>query len=156
MSLVDGSKVMVAGLAAAALLVGAQSADAKVILTQPEVKNFVKNTAPASSSSSKSAPAVKRSPPAAQTSDGFDFKPLVLPLTLVTVVGGGFALTSVDPGFAEMMVEGGAKDSRFFAGYETGLKDTPFYGGTGGVPSSSPLSGGKAAPPKKKGGKKFF
>ena len=53
--------------------------------------------------------------------------------------------------------DAGAKDSRSFAGYEPGLKDTPFFGGTGSIPTSA---GGKAAakPAKKstkKGGSAF-
>jgi len=106
----------------------------------------VKDTPASSSSGATKAAPTKRTPPPAGDSDGFDFKPLVLPLSLVALAGGGFALTSIDPGFAEMMVEGGAKDSRNYAGYETGLKNTPFFGGSGSIPTSV---GGKAAPAKK-------
>jgi hypothetical protein len=47
------------------------------------------------------------------------------------------------------MAEASAKDSRGYAGYETSLKDTPFYGGSGDVPKT--VAGKKAAPKKKKG-----
>lgn len=154
---VEATRSLVAGLAGLALLAGApEMAEAKVILTQPEVKNLVTGKDPSrkasSSSGSSSGPSKKSPPPASMTSDGFDFKPLVLPISLVVVGAGGFALASVDEGFAELMVEGGAKDSRAYAGYETSLKDTPFYGGNGSIPTSA--SGAKTASSKKtkKGG----
>jgi hypothetical protein len=150
---VDVKKALVAGVAAVALAVATPSADAGVILVQPTVKNFVKDSPSAaapSSSGEKKATTKRAPPPAASTSEGFDFKPLVLPLALVSVVAGGFALANIDPGFAKLMEEAGAKDSRGFAGYETGLKDTPFFGGNGSIPTS--VSGGKA--PAKKAAKK--
>lgn len=142
-----------AGLAAAALTFGVPSAEAGVVLVQPVVKNYVKDT-PAKASSGSTTAAPKRSPAPAETSEGFDFKPLVLPLSLVAVAAGGFALTKVDPGFAEMMQEAGTKDSRSYAGYETGLKDTPFFGGNGSIPTS--VSGGAKAAPKKSAKKGGF
>lgn len=163
MPFIDGSKALVAGLAAAALLVGGvPAADAGVIRYQQEVKNFVKDTpkaAPSADAASKAAPAAKRTPAAASSSEGFDIKPLILPISIVALAGGAFALTTIDPGFAEMMVEGGSKDSRTFAGYETNLKNTPFFGVPDGViPSSVPGNNtpkkGAAAKGKKKGG--FF
>lgn len=138
-----------AGLAAAAFITGVPSVEAKVILTQPEVKNFVKDTPASSPAATKSAPA-KKTPKAAETSEGFDFKPLVLPLSLITVAGGGFALYTSDPGFAKMMEEAGAKDSRMFAGYETNLKDTPFFGGSGSI---NPPKGAAPVAKKAKGKK---
>lgn len=149
---VDVKKALVAGVAAVAMAVATPSADAGVVLVQPTVKNFVKDSpsAAAPSSSGEKKATTKRAPPPASTSEGFDFKPLVLPLSLVSVVAGGFALANIDPGFAELMEEAGAKDSRGYAGYETGLKDTPFYGGNGSIPTS--VSGGKA--PAKKAAKK--
>jgi hypothetical protein len=155
-SFADGAKLLAAGLAAAVLVAGAPAADAKVVLKQPDVKNLVtgagySSSSSAASSSAAAAPKVeapRAPPPAAMTSSDADYKGLVLPLSLVVVAGGGFAWYSLDPGFAEMMVEGGSKDSRFFAGYEVGLKDTPFFGGSGEVPKASPL-GGKVAPKKK-------
>jgi hypothetical protein len=163
-TVLEGAKLMAAGLAAAALIAVAPAAEAKVILSQPEVKNFVTGAEPAkaaASSGGAAAPAktkAYRPPPAAETSEGFDFKPLVLPVTLVGLAGGAFALTVIDPGFAEMMVEGGSKDSRSFAGYEPGLKDTPFFGGSGSVPSSVPGGAApkNAAAPKKAKKKGFF
>lgn len=69
-----------------------------------------------------------------------------------------FALAAIDPGFLEFMDEASTKDSRGFAGYETGLKNTPFFGGDGDVPrAAGGKAGGKAAKkaaPKKKYG--FF
>ena len=134
---------MIAGLAAAALLLGAPAADAGVILTKSVVKNLVTETAPApSGASSKAAPA-KRPPPAAETSEGFDPKPLALPVALVAIAGGAVAIKGLDPEFESFMDEWGVKDSRTFAGYETNLKDTPFYGGSGSIPTSVP--GGRGA-----------
>lgn len=153
----EGAKTLAAGLAAAVLFMGVPSADAGVVLSKSEVKNFVNDTAPAATTSSgspaaKKAPAVKRPPPAAETSEGVDIKPLVLPLALVAIAGGAAAINVLDPGFAAFMSEWGSKDSTDFAGYEPGLKNTPFFGGNGSVPT------GKGAPKKaaatKKGTKK--
>ena len=157
----EGARTLAAGLAAAVLFAGVPSADAGVVLSKSEVKNFVTDTPAAAAPSSSGAPAkkagAKRPPPAAETSEGFDIKPLALPLALVAIAGGAAAISVVDPGFAAFMEEWGAKDSRSFAGYEPGLKDTPFFGGTGSIPTSA---GGKAAakPAKKstkKGGSAF-
>jgi hypothetical protein len=155
--LMEGIRFLAAGLAAASLVAGVPAADAKVILVQPEVKNFVKDTPKAApSGEAKAAPTKRAPPPAAETSEGFDFKPLVLPLSLALVGAGGFALASVDPGFAEMMVEAGAKDSRSYAGYETGLKDTPFFGGSGSIPTSVPGGASSKAATSKTKKKGFF
>lgn len=152
--LVQGAKLLAAGLAAAALVVVAPpDVEAKVVFQKVEVKNFVNNTEPAKAAPGAAKAAAKRAPAAAMTSEGFDFKPLVLPLTVVSLAGAAAALTTVDPGFSQMMVEGGAKDSRTYAGYEVGLKNTPFFGGNGAIPSSVP--GGRAPgkqAAKKKGG----
>jgi hypothetical protein len=161
----ESARLLAAGLAAAALVAGAPAAEAKVVLVQPQVKNFVtgyepeKKDAPAGSSSSKRAGAPRGPPPAASSTEGFDPTPLALPAALAALAAGAAAVTTLDPGFAKMMVEGGAKDSRGFAGYETELKETPFFGVPGGaIPSSLPLNKntdyrGKpknAAAPKKK------
>jgi hypothetical protein len=45
--------------------------------------------------------------------------------------------------------EASTKDSRGFAGYEPGLKDTPFFGGSGDVPRAAGGSAKKAAPKRK-------
>ncbi len=155
----DGAKTLAAGLAAAALFMGAPSAEAGVTLYKTEVKNLVADTPAASSSSKSDAPAkqaaAKRPPPAAETSEGFDPKPLALPLALVAIAGGAAAINVLDPGFGAFMDEWGSKDSRSYAGYEPGLKDTPFFGGTGSVPTSAGGNkGGKPAAKKaaKKGG----
>ena len=70
---------------------------------------------------------------------------LVLPLSLLTVGGAGFALTKADPEFAKLLDESwGAKDSNTTgAGYETapGLKDTPFYGGSNVVAAAPKVRG---------------
>lgn len=149
----EGAKTLAAGLAAAVLFMGVPSADAGVVLTKSEVKNFVNDTPAAASSSApaKKAAAAKRPPPAAETSEGFDIKPLVLPLSLVAIAGGAAAINVLDPGFGEFMSEWGSKDATDYAGYEPGLKDTPFFGGSGSVPT------GKGAAKKagtKKGTKK--
>jgi len=150
-----GAKTLAAGLAAAALFIGVPSAEAGVKLYKTEVKNLVEGTNPAASPDS-SAPAkkvAKAPPPAAETSEGFDIKPFVLPLALVSIGGGAVAINFLDPGFAEFMNEWSSKDSRSYAGYEPGLKDTPFFGGTGAPPTSLPgNNGGK--PAKKKAAKK--
>lgn len=149
----ENAKMMAAGLAAAALLAGAPMAEAKVILVQPEVKNFVTGAAPAPSAPAAgkaAAPKAKAPPPAAETSEGLDFKPLVLPLAVVAIGGAAVALPIIDPEFAEKMQgDWTSKDSTGYAGYEPKLKDTPFFGG------SSPLSyagAPKKAAPKGKGG----
>lgn len=151
-----GAKTLAAGLAAAALFIGVPSAEAGVTLYKAEVKNLVNDTPAAASSSQTSAPAKqaasKRPPAAAETSEGFDPKPLALPLALVAIAGGAAAINVLDPGFAAFMDEWGSKDSRSFAGYEPGLKDTPFYGGTGSVPTSA--GGNKGGKPAKKAAKK--
>jgi hypothetical protein len=152
-----GAKTLAAGLAAASLFIGVPSAEAGVVLYKTEVKNLVADTPAAASSSPKgSAPAkqaaAKRPPAAAETSEGFDPKPLALPLSLVAIAGGAAAINVLDPGFAAFMEEWGAKDSRSYAGYEPGLKDTPFFGGTGSVPTSS--GGNKGGKPAKKAAKK--
>ena len=148
--LVEGARVLTAGLAAAALFASSPTtADAGVILTQPEVKNFVTGKEPAKKATNDTKKEKKAAvPSAAMTSSGFDFKPLVLPISLVTIGAGGFALVTLDEGFAELMVEGGAKDSRNYAGYETSLKDTPFFGGNGSIPSS--IAGSKTTSSKSK------
>ena len=153
----EGAKTLAAGLAAATLFMGVPSAEAGVTLYKTEVKNLVVE-APASSSKD-SAPkqaAAKRPPAAAETSEGFDFKPLALPFALLAIAGGAAAINVLDPGFGAFMEEWGAKDSRSFAGYESGLKDTPFFGGTGSIPTSAGGNkGGKPAAKKAaKGGKK--
>jgi len=123
---------MAVGLAAAAL-VAAAPADAKVILVQPEVKNLVTGYQPKAASSSsnggKSAKA-KKLPAAAEVSGKTDIKPFVLPLSIVAIAGGAFVVKTLDPGFAEVSAEWGAKDSRGYAGYETSLKNGSIPTGT--------------------------
>ena len=145
----DVAKSALAGFAAATLLAVSPVADAKVILQQPEVKNFVKGTTPPPAQKSSSPAKTKeRKNENAGDPDGFDFKSLALPLSVAGVVGAGVALNALDPGFAEFMEEASTKDSRPFAGYETGLKDTPFFGGNGDIPRST--SGGTARKTTKK------
>lgn len=148
---VDVAKSMLAGFAAATLLTAAPAVDAKVILQQPEVKNFVKGTSPAPSASSPAAKKTKapRKNENAGDPDAFDVKILALPVSVASVVGAYFALSAIDPGFVEFMEEASTKDSRSFAGYEPGLKDTPFFGGSGDVPRAA--GGAKKAAPKKRG-----
>lgn len=154
--MVEGAKTLAAGLAAAALFVGVPAADAGVILTKSEVKNLVNNTAPAAKAkdAAPAAAKAKRPPPAAETSEGFDPKPLALPVALVAIAGGAAAVKALDPEFEASMEEWGSKDSRSFAGYETSLKDTPFFGGSGSIPTSA--GGSTKGAPKKaaKGAKK--
>lgn len=140
----NGFKSLAIGLATAAL-VAASPVDAKVILVQPEVKNFVKGTSPAPA---KKTAASKGSQPTAGSSEGFDIKPLVLPISIVSIVGGAFVLNTVDPGFFPLMEELGAfsKDSTGYAGYETALKDTPFYGGSGSIAAKGPAAAKKKSP----------
>lgn len=147
---ITATKTLLSGFAAATLLVSAPAAEAKVILQQPEVKNFVKGTEPApAAKTSSSAPKAPRKNENAGDPDGFDVKILALPASVGAVVGAYFALSAIDPGFTEFMAEASTKDSRGFAGYETSLKDTPFFGGSGDVPKS--VAGKKAAPKKKRG-----
>ncbi|KAI8113414.1 hypothetical protein M9435_003416 [Picochlorum sp. BPE23] len=144
------TKTLLSGFAAATLLVSAPAAEAKVVLQQPEVKNFVKGTEPApAAKTSSSATKAPRKNQNAGDPDAFDIKVLALPVSVAAVVGGYFALNAIDPGFSEFMAEASAKDSRGYAGYETALKDTPFYGGSGDVPKT--VAGKKAATKKKKG-----
>jgi hypothetical protein len=163
---VEAAKLLSAGMLSAALFLGAPAADAKVILVQPQVKNFVTGAEPAKvPGAPKAAKAAKaKGPPAAaMTSEGGDVQGLILPITLVVLGGGAVAWNALDPGLAEMMKEGSAKNSTTFAGYEPVLKNTPFYGGSGAIPSSLPgnnagkgasKKGAMGATPKK--GKKFF
>jgi hypothetical protein len=129
-------RFLAAGLAAAALAVAPAPAEAGVVLVQPEVKNFVKDKPAAAkpAAAKQAAPAAKKEE-SASTGAGFEsFRPLVLPLSLVAVVGAGAAATKADPEFAELLRgEWSAKDSNIVGvGYETapGLKDTPFFGGS--------------------------
>lgn len=146
----DLAKSALAGFAAATLLAAAP-AEAGVKLQKAEVKNFVKGTSPAAApkSSGAKAAAPKKNQNAGDP-DGFDFKILVFPLSVIGVAAGGAALATLDPGFLEFMEEASTKDSRPYAGYETGLKDTPFFGGSGDVPKST--TGGKKTTSKKKKG----
>ena len=106
-----------------------------------EVKNLVKNTEPP-----------KKANENAGDPDGFDVKVLALPACFGAVVGLYFALAAIDPGFLEFMEEASTKDSRGYAGYETGLKNTPFFGGDGDVPRAAGGSAAaKKAPKKSKG-----
>jgi hypothetical protein len=150
---INAAKSVLVGFAAATLLTAAPAVDAKVVPYQSEVKNFVKGTAPASSTSSPTEKKTKapRKNENAGDPDAFDVKILALPACVVTVVGAYFALSVIDPGFVEFMDEASTKDSRGFAGYETGLKDTPFFGGSGDVPKAT--GGAKKSAPKKK---RFF
>ena len=136
-------------LATALTLAPVEPAQAGVQMYKAEVKNLVKNTAPPKKA--KSAPGVKASKPKkanenAGDPDGFDVKVLALPVCFGAVLGLYFALAAIDPGFLEFMEEASTKDSRGFAGYETGLKNTPFFGGDGDVPRAA---GGSAAAKKK-------
>ena len=128
---------MAVGLAAAALVATAPAADAKVILVQPEVKNLVTGYQPKAASSSSNggsgkAAKAKKLPAAAEVSGKTDIKPFVLPLSIVTIAGGAFVVKTLDPGFAEVSAEWGAKDSRAYAGYETSLKNGSIPTGTKG------------------------
>jgi hypothetical protein len=127
---------------------------AGVQMYKSEVKNLVKNTEPAKKP--KAAPGTAAAKPKkanenAGDPDAFDVKVLALPLCFGAVLGLYFALAAIDPGFLEFMEEASTKDSRGFAGYETGLKNTPFFGGDGDVPRAAGGSAKKAAPKKKKG-----
>lgn len=121
-------RFLAAGLAAAALAT-ATPAQAGVVLVQPEVKNFVKDT-PASGAA-KAAPAAKKEAPkreeSGSTGAGFEaFRPVVLPLSVLAIAGAGAAAVKADPEFAKLLDESwGAKNSNAIgAGYETapGLK----------------------------------
>lgn len=125
-------RFLAAGLAAAALAT-ATPAQAGVVLVQPEVKNFVKDTpaAPAASGAAKAAPAAKKAAPKREESGspgaGFEaFRPAVLPLSVLAIAGAGAAAVKADPEFAKLLDESwGAKNSNAIgAGYETapGLK----------------------------------
>lgn len=146
-------RFLAAGLAAAALAAAPAPAEAGVVLVQPEVKNFVRDS-PVSAkpaAAKKAAPAAKkeRKEESGAPGAGFEaFRPLVLPLSLVAVVGAGAAATKADPEFAELLRgEWSAKDSNIVGvGYETapGLKDTPFFGGSN-TNGAQPKKVGKGA-----------
>jgi hypothetical protein len=148
----DVAKSAMAAIAAATILTSPIPAEAGVVMQKVEVKNFAKGTEPAKKASSapstKAAKKVRKNENAGDP-DAFDVKILALPLCFGSVVGLYFALAAIDPGFLEFMEEASTKDSRGFAGYETGLKDTPFFGGSGDI--AVPKSGGaaKKAPRKK-------
>ena len=109
-----------------------------MVLVQPEVKNFVKDSPAAQKAAAKKAAAPAKAAKKDESSSGgvgFEaFRPLVLPLSLAGVAGGFAAAIKSDPEFARKLDETwSAKDSiGTGAGYETapGLKDTPFYGGS--------------------------
>lgn len=127
-------RLLAAGLAAAALSVGGP-AEAGVVLVQPEVKNFVKDQPAAAKPAAGKKAAPKKEESSSSGGLAFEtFRPLVLPLSVIAVVGAGAAAAKADPKFAELLdAEWSAKDSNAVgAGYETapGLKDTPFYGGS--------------------------
>ncbi|KAL4458964.1 hypothetical protein ABPG75_013829 [Micractinium tetrahymenae] len=130
-------RFLAAGLAAAAVAT-CSPAEAGVVLVQPEVKNFVKDTPAKASPAEKKAAAPKATKAQEEPSapgSGFEaFRPLVLPLSLLVVGGAGAAAVKADPKFAALLDESwGAKDSNVVGvGYETapGLKDTPFFGGS--------------------------
>lgn len=148
-------RFLAAGLAAAALAT-ATPAQAGVVLVQPEVKNFVKDTPAKAPAASKAAPAKKaeaKREEAGSPGAGFEaFRPAVLPLSLLAIAGAGAAAVKADPEFAKLLDESwGAKNSiTTGAGYETapGLKDTPFFGGSN---TSGPKAARAAAPAKKAG-----
>ncbi|PSC76502.1 leucine rich repeat isoform B [Micractinium conductrix] len=135
-------RFLAAGLAAAAVATCGSPAEAGVVLVQPEVKNFVNNTAPApkaAKAANGAAPAKKEAASKKAEESGApggafeSIRPLALPLALLAVGGAGFAASKADPEFAELMAgEWSLKDSSNYAGYETapGLKDTPFFGGS--------------------------
>ena len=140
-------------LATALTLAPVEQAQAGVQMYKAEVKNLVKNTEPAKKP--KAAPGVKASKPKkanqnAGDPDAFDLKILALPASLGVVAGLFFAFAAIDPGFLEFMEEASTKDSRGYAGYETGLKNTPFFGGDGDVPRAASGGAAKKAAPKKK------
>mmetsp|Transcript_15953 Transcript_15953/g.45690 ORF Transcript_15953/g.45690 Transcript_15953/m.45690 type:complete len:196 (-) Transcript_15953:257-844(-) len=146
--------VAIASVLAVSSPVGVEPAMAGVQMYKTEVKNLVKNTEPAKKP--KAAPGTAAAKPKkanenAGDPDAFDVKVLALPLCFGAVLGLYFALAAIDPGFLEFMEEASTKDSRGFAGYETGLKNTPFFGGDGDVPRAAGGSAKKAAPKKKRG-----
>lgn len=127
-------KLLAASIAAAALLQSG-SADAKVIFEKREAKKLFqavpeqpKKAAEAVTKEAKKAAGEFKLPsisaPSVTTSGGdIDVRAVALPGAIIAILGGGFALSKIDPGFAEMMSEASAKDSTSFAGYEQSLKD---------------------------------
>ncbi|EFN53180.1 hypothetical protein CHLNCDRAFT_136988 [Chlorella variabilis] len=148
-------RLLAAGLAAAALSVGGP-AEAGVVLVQPEVKNFVKDQPAAAKPAAGKKAAPKKEESSSSGGLAFEtFRPLVLPLSVIAVVGAGAAAAKADPKFAELLdAEWSAKDSNAVgAGYETapGLKDTPFYGGSNTNGAVAKKGTAKKAAPKKAG-----
>jgi hypothetical protein len=122
--------------AAAASLI-ASPAFAGVILQQPELKKvFQEESTPAAKKESsaaapkaaKEAPAPKAAPAPKKESysEGGSFPNalLLVPASVAAIAGGGFALTKVDPGFADTFTSSIIKDSSIEgAGYEVALKE---------------------------------
>lgn len=105
-------RFLAAGLAAAAVATCGSPAEAGVVLVQPEVKNFVNNTAPApkaAKAANGAAPAKKEAASKKAEESGApggafeSIRPLALPLALLAVGGAGFAASKADPEFAELM-----------------------------------------------------
>lgn len=127
-------KLLAASMAAAALLQSG-SADAKVIFEKAQTKKLFqavpeepKKAAQAVTKEAKKAAGEFKLPsisaPSVTTSGGdIDPRTVALPGAIIAILGGGFALSKIDPGFAEMMSEASSKDSTSFAGYEQSLKN---------------------------------
>lgn len=140
--------LLVAGLAAAGLI-GASGAEAKVKFQQPDrpVKQFfqrdpnapqppkVENPAkgdgggfklPSFSAPSFSAPSLPNLPAGPkEVAGGIDARTIALPGAVIGIAGLGFALTKLDPGFSKVLYETVIKDSNSGAagaGYEEVLK----------------------------------
>lgn len=151
-------RFLAAGLAAAAVATCGSPAEAGVVLVQPEVKNFVKDT-PAKAKEA-AAPGEKKAaaPKAAKQYEeesappGGSFealRPFALPVSILLVGAGGAAAAKLDPEFATMFAKTwSAKDSiSTGAGYETapGMKDGALFGGnnTGAKPKAKAPTGTK-------------
>lgn len=134
-SSVQGLQLAAASLALAGLMAGA--ADAKVILAQPELKKVfqsdgsapvVKKTgvSPALKAAGFKEPAAKQAPKpqavSSSTSGGLDPRSVALPGALLLGVGGYFAISKVDAGFADFVYNAAVRDSNDYAGFEPLLK----------------------------------
>lgn len=148
------AKAAVAGFAAAVLV--ATPANAGVVLQKPALKNALVDDTPALSAEEKKAAkaAAKAAAPAATPEapapaaakaapekkekkdeyiepSTFNILPLILPGAVVALVGGGFALTKIDPEFAEVLEGGASRDCNQYAGFEVALKSDGFSAAKG-------------------------
>eukprot|EP00877_Chromochloris_zofingiensis_P002175 jgi/Chrzof1/11959/Cz06g16040.t1_PETO[v5.2] len=154
----------VAAAVAAAALLSATPASARVIIEQPALKKLFQDDAPAAPAPKKSytnlpglrkaapsasAPATKAAPAAVSETSGGDLDPrlIALPASLAAIVGISFALSKVDADWNSFLDTAAAKNSvDLGAGYEVAIKE--------GIVGGAGKNGSRPNPSKSTGTKK--